>query len=363
MIMSHPKIAILDDYQRISDPHFDRLRSSGYDVTTFTDTLLPYNHADTPQDAKDALVKRLNPFDILCTMRERTPFPADLVNRLPNLKLLLTSGPRNAALNVEACTARNIPVTGTGGNRSVGAGPDSTTQHCVALTLSLARNIPRDDASMKAGGWQTGDAIGLNGKTFGTVGLGRLGASVARIMHIAFGMKVVAWSQNLTQDAADEQAKAAGLPIESETGEKTFKAVSRDELFSTADVVNIHIVLSERSRGLIGTRDLAKMKKSALLINTSRGPIINNADLLEAAKNGTIRGIGLDVFDLEPLPANSEWRTIKWGEEGRSQVVLTPHMGYVESEVIGGWYAQQVENILRWRNGESLNVLYKDNGY
>ncbi|KAI0160727.1 D-isomer specific 2-hydroxyacid dehydrogenase [Xylariaceae sp. FL1272] len=361
--MALPKIAILDDYQRISDPEFECLRSSGYQVTTFTDTLLPYNHPDTPQDVKDALVKRLKPFDVLCTMRERTPFPAELINRLPNLKLLLTTGPRNAALNVEACKARNIPVAGTGKNRLVGAGVDSTTQHCVALTLALARNIPRDDAAMKSGEWQTGDAIGLDGKTFGTVGLGRLGANVARIMHIAFGMKIIAWSQNLTQDVADEKAKATGLPVENEIGEKTFKAVSRDELFSTADVVNIHIVLSERSRGLIGTSDLAKMKKTALLINTSRGPIINNANLLEAAKNGTVRGIGLDVFDIEPLPANSEWRTIKWGEEGRSQVVLTPHMGYVESEGIGCWYAQQVENILRWQNGESLSVLYKDNGY
>jgi lactate dehydrogenase-like 2-hydroxyacid dehydrogenase len=172
-------------------------------------------------------------------MRERTPFPADLVNRLPNLKLLLTTGPRNASIDVAACQARDIPVAGTGQLPGTRRGPDSTTQHCVALTLALARNIPEDDAVMKAGGWQTSDAIGLSSKVFGTVGLGRLGASVAKIMYLAFGMRVIAWSANLTQDAADERAKAAGLPVEDEDGEKTFKVVSKEELFSTADVVNI----------------------------------------------------------------------------------------------------------------------------
>ncbi|KAI8628963.1 D-isomer specific 2-hydroxyacid dehydrogenase [Xylariaceae sp. FL1651] len=360
--MALPTIAILDDYQEISNPHFEQLRSSGYQVTTFTDTLLPYNHLGTPQDAKDALVKRLEPFNIICSMRERTPFPADLINRLPNLKLLLTTGPRNASIDVKACQARGIPVAGTGLHGKF-SGPDSTTQHCVALTLALARNIPQDDAAMKSGGWQTRDAVGMAGKVFGTVGLGRLGASVSRIMHLAFGMRVIAWSANLTQEAADEKAKAAGLPVEDENGAKTFKVVSRDELFSTADVVNIHLVLSERSRGLVGISDLQKMKKSALLVNTSRGPIVNEDELLEAAKKGLIRGIGLDVYSLEPLPKDSEWRTTKWGESGRSQVVLTPHMGYVEAETIGNWYEQHVENILRWQKGETLAAVYKDSGY
>ncbi|KAF2970003.1 hypothetical protein GQX73_g3575 [Xylaria multiplex] len=262
--------------------------------------------------------------------------------------LLLTTGPRNASINVEACQARGIPVAGTGrGKAPVPSGPDSTTQHTVALILALARNIPQDDAAMKSGGWQTKDAMGLSGKIFGTVGLGRLGVSVSRIMHLAFGMKVIAWSTNLTQDAADEQARAAKLPVEDETGGKTFKVVSRDELFSTADVVSIHVVLSERSRGLVGTGDLEKMKKSALLVNTSRGPIINEDELLEAGKKGLIRGIGLDVYGLEPLPSDSEWRTTNWGESGRSEVVMTPHMGYVVADDIAGWYEQQAENILR----------------
>jgi phosphoglycerate dehydrogenase-like enzyme len=229
--------------------------------------------------------------------------------------------------------------------------------------VALARNIPQDDAAMKSGGWQTKDAMGLSGKVFGTVGLGRLGVSVSKIMRLAFGMKIVAWSANLTQEAADEKAKAAGLPVEDETGAKTFRVVSRDELFETADVVSIQLVLSERSRGLIGASDLKKMKKSALLVNTARGPIINEAELLEAAKQGAIRGIGLDVYGLEPLPQDSEWRTTKWGESGRSEVVMTPHMGYVEAEGLGEWYGQQVENILRWQKGEGLATVFKDNGY
>ncbi|KAI0975250.1 D-isomer specific 2-hydroxyacid dehydrogenase [Xylaria arbuscula] len=360
--MSLPIIAILDDYQGFSKGPFERLRSAGYKVTTFTDTLLPYNHPDTRQDAKDALVARLEPFNIISSMRERTPFPAELVNRLPNLHLLLTTGPRNAALDVAAFQARGIPVAGTNKDGAP-SGPDSTTQHTVALILALARSIPQDDAIMKSGGWQTKDAVSLSGKVFGTVGLGRLGVTVAKIMHFAFGMKVIAWSTNLTQDAADERARSAGLPVEDETGAKTFKVVSRDELFSTADVVSIHVVLSERTRGLVGTSDLEKMKKSALLVNTSRGPIINESELLEAGKKGLIRGIGLDVYGLEPLPEDSEWRSTKWGESGRSEVVLTPHMGYVVADNIAAWYDQQVENILRWQKGEALTSLYKDNGY
>ncbi|KAL7620663.1 hypothetical protein AAE478_009658 [Parahypoxylon ruwenzoriense] len=355
-----PKIVVLDDYQKFSEPLFERLRSSGYEVTIFTDTLLPYNHPDTPQDVKDALIKRLEPFNIICTMRERTPFPEGLINRLPNLKLLLTTGGRNASIDVKACSARGIPVAGTVGEKR---SPDSTTEHCVALILALARNIPQDDATMKAGSWQTTYATGLAGKVFGSIGLGRLGISVSRIMHIAFGMKVVAWSTNLTQEAADEKAKSAGLPVEDENGEKTFKVVTRDELFASADVVTVQLVLSDRSRGLITEDDLRKLKKSALFINTSRGPIVVDRDLLEVAKKGAIRGVGIDVYEIEPLPKDSEWRTTRWGENGRSQVVLTPHMGYVEEDNISGWYRQQVENILRWKNGEALATLFSDSGY
>lgn len=293
-------------------------------------------------------------------MRERTPIPADLVSKLPNLKLLLTTGPRNASLDVKSLLARGIPVAGTVGEKR---SPDSTTTHTVALILGLARNLAQDDKVMKAGGWQTQVNTGLSGKTFGTVGLGRLGAATARIMRLAFGMKVIAWSSNLTQDAADERAKAMGMPVEDENGEKAFKVVSRDELYSQADVVSIHIVLSDRSRGLVNKDDLSKMKKSALFINTSRGPIVNEKDLLEVGKAGTLRGIAIDVYNIEPLPQDSEWRTTKWGEDGRANVLLTPHMGYVEGEPMSNWYKQQVENIIRWEKGEELATLYKDSGY
>ncbi len=297
-------------------------------------------------------------------MRERTPFPKDLVDRLPNLKLLLTTGSRNASIDVQACHASGVVVAGTGGKGVPAPGPDSTTQHCVALILGLARGLARDDAAFKAGGWQTACATGLAGKVFGTVGLGRLGVSVARIMRLAFGMRVVAWSPNLTQETADERARAAGLPIEDDEEEgKTFRAVSREELFASADVVSVQLVLSERSRGLLGAADLARMKPSALFVNTSRGPIVVEDDLLDAAKRGAIRGVALDVFEIEPLPLNSEWRTTKWGEGGTSQVLLSPHMGYVEEETLGYWYKLQVENILRWQKGEALETVFKDNGY
>ncbi|KAI1209710.1 D-isomer-specific 2-hydroxyacid dehydrogenase-like protein [Annulohypoxylon truncatum] len=358
--MAPIKIAVLDDYPKSSVPVFEKLQPLGFQVTTFTDTLLPYNHPNTPQDVKDELVKRLEPFDIISSMRERTPFPAELTNRLPNLKLLLTTGPRNASIDVQALSARGIPVAGTIPEKR---SPDSTTQHCVALILSLARNIPQDDAVMKAGGWQTAFATNLAGKVFGTIGLGRLGVSVSRIMHIAFGMKVVAWSTNLTQEAADEKAKAAGLPVEGDNGEKTFKVVSRDELFTSADVVSVQLVLSDRSRGLITANDLRKLKRSALFVNTARGPIVVEDDLLEVAREGLIRGVGLDVYEIEPLPTSSEWRKIKWGVEGRSQVVLSPHMGYVQEDHITDMYQKQVENILRWHKGDTMDTVYSSNGY
>lgn len=292
-------------------------------------------------------------------MRERTPFPGSLIARLPNLKLLLSTGLRNASLDLPAFKEHKIPVAGTV-DKSSGqqVGTNSTTQHCVTLILSLARNIANDDLAVKSGLWQTDVAVGLSGKTFGVVGLGRLGVSTAKIMQMAFGMKIIAWSTNLTQEAADEKARAEGLPVEGPDGEKTFKAVSRDELFSTADVVSVHIVLSDRSRGLINADDFSKMKKSALFINTSRGPLVVEKDLLDVLKKGGIRGCALDVFNIEPLPVDSEWRTSQWGHDGRSRVLLTPHMGYVEESTLGEWYRQQAENIRRWQAGDVLtNVL------
>ncbi|KXJ96126.1 D-3-phosphoglycerate dehydrogenase [Microdochium bolleyi] len=358
--MAPVQVAVLDDYQEISPEHFAALDSAKYEVTTFSDTLLPYNHPEATRDDKLALIKRLEPFQIICTMRERTPFPRDLIANLPNLKLLLTTSGRNASLEVSALTERGIPVAGT---TAEPLDPDSTTQHCVALILGIARNIAQENAAMKAGFWQTTLATNLTGRTFGAVGFGRLGFAVSKILKVAFNMKIIAWSTNLTQEAADEKARKAGLPTEDENGEKTFKVVSRDELFSTADVVNIQLVLSERSRGLINASDLNKMKKTALFINAARGPLVVQDDLLQVAKKGQISGIAIDVYDTEPLPVNSEWRTTRWGIDGKSRVLLTPHMGYVQDATIHGWYKQQVENILRWEKGEELAVQYKDNGY
>ncbi|KAL8381316.1 hypothetical protein RB595_005535 [Gaeumannomyces hyphopodioides] len=358
------QVAVLDDYQGISEPHFEALDKSIFEVTTFKNTLLPYNHPDTPIRVKDELVTRLEPFTVICTMRERTPFPAELIARLPNLKLLLTTGVRNASIDLAACRERGIPVAGAK-DRARGpaasgsvvpglaaAGTDSTTQHCVAMILALARGLAADDAAVRAGAWQTGWALGLSGRTLGVLGLGRLGVSVARIMRAAFGMRVVAWSANLTQDAADARAAEAGLPVEDAGGEKTFRVVTREELFGTADVLSVHVVLSDRTRGLVGADDLARMKATALLVNTARGPVVQQRALLDVLGRGAIRGAALDVFDLEPLPLDSPWRTTEWGKDGRSQVLLTPHMGYVEKQTLDDWYAVQAENIQRWQKGQ-----------
>jgi lactate dehydrogenase-like 2-hydroxyacid dehydrogenase len=356
------KVAVLDDYQNIAGPHFHTLPTSQFEVTIFQDTLLPYNHPATPPDVKTQLVDRLKPFQIICTMRERTPFPKDLLEKLPNLKLLLTTGTRNAAIEMEAARQVGIRVAAAPGKgrttcpkpSSKAKGPDSTTQHAIALILGIARNIATDDAVVKNGGWQTGVTTSLTGKIFGTVGLGRLGVNVAKIMHQAFGMEIVAWSSNLTQEVADEKAKSAGLDVVDADGEKTFKVVSKEELFKMADVVSVQLVLSDRSRGIIAKEDLDLMKKSAFFVNTSRGPLVKQADLLAVLKEGKIRGAALDVFDLEPLPQESEWRTTKWGVDGRSHVLLSPHMGYVEEEVMNNWYEENVENIERWHAGNEL---------
>jgi lactate dehydrogenase-like 2-hydroxyacid dehydrogenase len=349
------KLAILDDYQGIAPAHFERLKPT-FEITTFPDTLLPYNHASTPEDVKNQLVERLKPFTVISSMRERTPFPASLLEKLPNLKLLLNSGNRNKGIDMDAAKRLGIRVTGAMGKTSK-KGPDSTTQHAVALILGIAKNLASDDKIVKEGGWQTTFSTGLGGKTFATMGLGRLGTNVAKIMHLAFGMKIIAWSSSLTQETADQQAKNCGLPTEDEDGEKVFKVVSKEELFQSADILSVHLVLSERSVGIVGQKELDLMKKSALLVNTSRGPLIQEDALLETLQKGKIRGAALDVFDLEPLPKDSAWRSTKWGEDGRSQVLLSPHMGYVEEEIMNEWYEEQADNAERWHQGKELQVV------
>ncbi|KAK2734825.1 hypothetical protein FQN55_002520 [Onygenales sp. PD_40] len=348
-------LAILDDYQSLSPPKFHPLTTPhpNLTITTHPHTLHPTHNAHD----KQTLISLLHPYQIISTMRERTPFPASLLTSLPNLKLLLTTGTRNRAIDLPTCAAHGIIVAGTTGvkpGEEKLPTPSSTVQHTWALILGLARHIARDDASVKGGGWQ-GDslAMGLAGKTLGIVGLGKLGAATGRIGIVAFGMRVVAWSSNLTQEAADERAVELGLPVGS------FVVVrGKEELFRVADVVSLHYVLSERSRGMVGGRELGVMKSSALLVNTSRGPLVEEGELLETLKRGGIRGAALDVFDREPLAEDSEWRTTEWGVEGRSEVLLTPHMGYGEEEIMNRWYEEQAENLGRWLEGkEVLNRL------
>jgi lactate dehydrogenase-like 2-hydroxyacid dehydrogenase len=357
------KIAILDDYHGIAARYFESLKPA-FDITVFQDTLLPYNHSSTPENVKQELINRLKPYTIISAMRERTPFPAELQEQLPNLKLLLSTGLKNRSIDLVAAKRLGITVAGTPGTgrtdstspRKIKRGPDSTTQHAVALIIGLARNVALDDKIVKEGGWQTQLATGLGGKAFGTVGLGRLGVSVSKILYSAFGMRIIAWSSTLTQEIADQKAKDAGLPVETD-GEKTFLVVGKEELFKQSDFVSVHYVLSERTIGLVGAADLALMKKSAFFINTSRGPLVDEGALLEVLKAGSIKGAAIDVYDLEPLPTDSEWRNTKWGTAGSSQVLLSPHMGYVEEETMNSWYDEQVEIIERWHKGETLPHL------
>ena len=359
------RLAILDDYQGIAQSHFTHLEPD-VEITVFRDTILPFNHPATPDNAKQELVERLKPFNVISTMRERTPFPEALLEKLPNLKLLLNTGMKNASIDLEASERLSIRVTGSLGQWSRSnpqptkrsRGLDSTTEHIIALILGIARRLASDDLEVKTGGWETGLAMGLSGKVFGAVGLGRLGVNTARILYQTFGMQIVAWSTSLTQEVADEKAKAAGLPVEDENGEKVFRVVSKEELFKLSDVISIHYVLSDRSHGIVGHADLSLMKKSAFFINTSRGPLVDEGALLDVLERGAIRGAALDVFNIEPLPKDSRWRTQKWGTEGRSQVLLSPHMGYVEEGIMRRFYDEQAEITRRWIQGEELmNIM------
>ncbi|PYH85129.1 hypothetical protein BO82DRAFT_371992 [Aspergillus uvarum CBS 121591] len=321
-----PKVAVLDDYQNISPRHFEHL-TSRVEFSYFPDTLNP-----RLADQQQQLIERLRPFEIIVSQRERTPFSKETLSALPNLKLLLTTGTRNLAIDSQYCAERAIPV---GGTQTRPAGLNSTVQHTWALILNAARHVARDDAAIKRGEWQGSLGMTLAGKTLGLLGLGKLGAQVGRIAVQGFGLDVIAWSTNLTQEKADEQAQAMGLPAGS------FRAVS-DKLafFREADVVSVHSVLSERSRGIVGREELAAMKQTALLVNTSRGPLVDEAALLETLNSGAIAGAALDVFEPEPLPADSPWRTTAWGKDGRSEVLLTPHTGYAD-EQIHGWYQEK----------------------
>jgi phosphoglycerate dehydrogenase-like enzyme len=313
------RIALLDDYQGValtSAPWGDLGEDA--DVVSFPEHIA----------GDDALIERLAGFDVIVAMRERTPFTRARLERLTDLRLLVTTGMANAAIDVAAAAERGITVSGTGGVSA------ATAELTWALILALARHVPAEDRAMREGGWQTTVGIDLAGRTLGVVGLGRQGAPVARI-GAAFGMRVIAWSQNLTAERAAEHGA---------------EAVERDALLEQADVVTLHLKLSDRTRGLIGAAELARMKPTALLVNTSRGPIVDEAALVEALHAGTIRGAGLDVYDTEPLPAGHPLREAP-------RTVLTPHIGYVTESTYAVFYGEALEDVAAWRAGEPVRVL------
>lgn len=313
------RIAVLDDYQHVAASFADWSRlPEPVEVVEFSDHV-----AD-----EDALVARLQPFDVVVAMRERTPFPRSVLDRLPNLRLLVTTGPRNKSIDVAAANERGVTVCGTG------AHAPGTAELTWALILAVARNLPQEDAAVRAGGWQHTIGTDLDGATLGVIGLGRLGERVARIGR-AFGMDVVAWSQHLT----DERAAEVGV-----------RRVGKDELLATADVVTVHLQLSDRTRGLIGARELRSMKPSAILVNTSRGPVVDEAALVDALRSGAIRGAGLDVFDEEPLPPDHPLRAL-------GNVVRTPHLGYVTRKTYEVFYREAVEDVAAFLEGNPVRVV------
>jgi phosphoglycerate dehydrogenase-like enzyme len=277
----------------------------------------------------DELVAALRGAEVVVAMRERTWFDRVLFARLPELKLLVTTGRANAAIDLGAAAEHGVTVSATGGPPSA-----NTAELTWALILSLARHLPAETAAVRGGGWQHTVGMDLMGATLGLAGLGRIGSQMARIGQ-AFEMDVIAWSQHL-----DPAAAAA----------KGVRAVSKAALFATADVVSIHLVLSDRSRGLVTERELRSMKPTAYLVNTSRGPIIEQAALLRALHEGWIAGAGLDVFDTEPLPPNDPLLNA-------STALLTPHLGYVTARTMQTWYADAVDDIAAWQRGEPVRVL------
>ncbi|KAF5007764.1 hypothetical protein FDECE_5936 [Fusarium decemcellulare] len=352
-----PSLAILDDYLSVSQRHFQHIPSSKLNIEVFK----------TPIDQEN-LVEKLRPFTAISTMRERTQFPKSLLQELPNLELLLCTGTQFETFDLNAAKELGIAVVAAPGKGRTDATPKEKTQvrdikqgglhpathHTWALILGLARNLAADDATIKSGGWQSDMTVGLSGKTLGIVGLGRLGAAVARIGILAFGMKVICWSSSLDQQKADDMAASLGLPRDDVFGDRTFMAVDKKDLFQQSDVVSLHYVLSPRSRGIVSAPELALMKQEALLVNTSRGPLIDEAALLNILGEGKIKGAALDVFETEPLPVDSPWRSHDWGKDGRSRVLLTPHTGYVEEEIMNNWYAETAENVERWLAGQKI---------
>ena len=304
------KIAILDDYQNVALRMADWSALAGRaEITVFND------HLADPV----AIVERLAPFDVICVMRERTPLPREILQRLPKLKLIASTGARNASIDITAAKELGIAVTATG-YRST-----ATIELTWALILASVRPVIRENEAVRDGRWQTSIGEELSGKILGVLGLGNIGAAVAQI-GLAFGMKVIAWSQNMTP----EKAETAGATL-----------VSKDELFRQADIVTIHLILSGRTRGLVGAAELALMKPTSRLINTSRGPIVDEASLIEALSSHALAGAAIDVFDQEPLPSQHPFRTM-------DHVLATPHIGYVTENLYRTFYGDAVTSISAW---------------
>ncbi|MEU9455539.1 D-2-hydroxyacid dehydrogenase family protein [Streptomyces sp. NPDC048277] len=311
------RIAVLDDYQSValSLADWDSLQA---EVDVFTDSF------ENEEEAVAALAE----YDVLVAMRERTRFPSSTLSGLPRLKLLVTTGPVNAAIDLDAARRSDVTVCGTGYFSY------PTVELTWGLILSAARLIPQQVDSVRRGGWQQGLGTSLRGSTLGVLGLGRLGTAVADIGR-AFGMRTIAWSQNLTP--ADAAKKGA-------------EYVAQDELFGRSDVLSIHVVLSGRTRGLVGRRELGLMKSTAILVNTSRGPVVDEAALIAALTEKRIASAALDVFDREPLPVDHPLRSLP-------NTVLTPHIGYVSRDLYEVFYRDAVEDIAAWSAGTPIRVL------
>ncbi|XBS69249.1 D-2-hydroxyacid dehydrogenase family protein [Acerihabitans sp. KWT182] len=312
-------IAVIDDWQGVAERMADwsAVRRLGT-VTFFQDYPAP------PAE----MAKRLEAFDVICLMRERSCFDRQLLTRLPRLKLLLTSGMRNAAISLEAAAQAGIVVCGTE------SGKYAAAELTWALIMAIARNLEAEMASLKSGGWQVGLGRGLYGKTLGILGLGRIGQRVAGYAR-AFGMNVIGWSPHLTADGANQH----GVTY-----------VGKEALFQQSDVLTIHMVLSDRSRGIVDASSLARMKSSAYLVNTSRGPLVDEAALINLLRGRHIGGAALDVFDQEPLPKDHPFRHL-------SNVLATPHIGYVIEEDYRVFFSQMIEDILAWHGGSPVRVI------
>lgn len=309
------RIAILDDYQNVALSMADWSALDGRaTITVFNDHL----------DSTDAVVARLQPFDIVCVMRERTPMTRAIIERLPRLRVIASTGLRNASIDLEAAAERGVQTLNTGYSSA------PTIEMTWALILATSRNLIEENAALRSGGWQRHVGDELAGRTLGLLGLGNIGREVARIGK-AFGMIVIAWSQNLTA----EQAADVGAV-----------KVPKDELFRRADIVSIHLVLSDRTRGLVGAPEFALMKPTAQLVNTSRGPIVVEADLLDSLKSGKIAGAAIDVFDQEPLPLDHPFRSLP-------NLLATPHIGYVSRALYERFYQDTISNIIRWLDGKA----------